>query len=654
MSPPTPDYGNISMSIDWQLPAWTPATVGGDRLRFMEGLLAVLLDIRLDNAYQANQMSQASEPYLSLWQQARGLRLYGTNIRGQDLKQATTDYLSVVEGAARYGFTQDEWNQAASLNRTHLQSQLEQAATVQSAGYAHRYVLNFVRGEGIEPVEDRVARLDALLDTLTVEEMTAHLRWVLDNAPPLVVSLGDDPANVPDVADLRSAIDAVVALAPQGAEERIESLMAAPDPVAPTSEHALDLFEGAYEWVFANGARVVFAPSGLAAGQVNMTAQSLGGWSQLPVGNAGMSRAVTGAVAASGVADHSASQLDEYLAGTTAAISPYLTELTEGFSGSASPDDLEDLLALMHLYVTEPRVTQIAANEQVQNLQTRKTNADNNPIWISSFALFDAYYQNSPWYRFIPTQEQIDAVTPDSLLELYTARLGDVDDLTVVIVGDIDRSTVADLAARYIGTLPAGEPDQHVNHYPGFPPGIQRITVEVGADAGATGLWLQFGAAVPVTVETLVIADLVTTLMDDLLIGTVREELGETYSVGTFWTPLIEVGVWDVYLSATGPSESLEQINAAIVDTIAELIADGPTDSDLIQAKSVARDNYQLDSNSEIIDPLLRRRHLDDRLVGSPEQRLSVLDEITATDIQRYMSLFFNLDNRIELFRSAN
>ena len=46
------------------------------------------------------------------WQQARGLRLYGTNIRGPDLQQATTDYLSVLAGAAHDGFTPAEMDQA--------------------------------------------------------------------------------------------------------------------------------------------------------------------------------------------------------------------------------------------------------------------------------------------------------------------------------------------------------------------------------------------------------------------------------------------------------------------------------------------------------------------------------------------------------------
>ena len=89
------------------------------------------------------------------------------------------------------------------------------------------------------------------------------------------------------------------------------------------------------------------------------------------------------------------------------------------------------------------------------------------------------------------------------------------------------------------------------------------------------------------------------------------------------------------------------------VETVAELIANGPTDDDLAQAKSVLQDDYQLDDNDKIIEPLLRRQHLDDALVGTPHQRLALLDEITAADISRYVSLFLNLDNRIEAFRSA-
>ena len=648
-----PDYGFPSISIDWQLPAWPSSTAGGDRLRYMESVISLMLDIRLDNAFRAGLMSQASEPYLSLWQQARGLRLYGTNLRGPDLQQATTDYLAVVEGAAHYGFTQDELEQAVRGWRTSLEALLGRAETTQSSDYADRYLLNFVSGEGMEAIGDRVARLSGLLDTFTVEEMTAHLRWLLDNAPPLVVSLGDDPANVPTASELRAAIDAVVPLPPPQSEERIETLMEAPDPVAPSREHALDLFEGAYQWVFANGATVVFAPSDLSANEVSVTAQGLGGWSLLPLGSSAVRRHAAAAVAASGVGEISAAQLDEYLAGTTARVSPYISEFTEGFSGSASPDDLDVLFSLLHLYVTEPRITQVAANEQIQSMQTRRTAADNSPSWIAWVAMWAAYYQHSPWFTYIPSQEQIDATTAASLLELYEMRLTDVDDLVVVVVGDVDRDAVADLAARYIATLPAGAPDSFVDHNPGLPPGIHRITIPVDADSGETGLNVVFGARVPVTVESLVTAGVARSLLDDLLLGAAREDHGETYSIGVSITPYIQVNTWEVVIEAIGAAETLEQSLATILDTIEDLAANGPTDTDLAQAVSVVRDDYQLDNNSEIVGPLLRRRHLDDALVGTPSQRLEVLSEITAADIQQLVSILLDTDNRIEVFRTV-
>ncbi len=307
----------------------------------------------------------------------------------------------------------------------------------------------------------------------------------------------------------------------------------------------------------------------------------------------------------------------------------------------------------MQLYVTEPRVTQAAADEQVQELRTRRTRAENLPASIAEFAMWDAYYQNSPWYRFIATTQQIDAATPDSLLDLYRARLGDVDDLVVVIVGDTDQDAVAELAARYIGTLPAGEPDSYIDHNPGFPPGIQRITIPVDADAGASGLDVLFGAKVPVTAETLVIADVIRGLIDDLLVDAVREQLGETFAVDISVTPYIEVGTWEIRISATGASHALEHSHAAIIEILAGLTAAGPTQDDLAQAKSVARDNYQLDNNNEITGPLLRRRHLHDVLVGTPSQMLQALSEVTADDVGRHMPLLFDLDNRIEVFRTA-
>ncbi len=652
-----PDHGPIYISLDWQLPAWPAGTIGGERLRFMEYLIAQMLENRLDAAFQAGLMAQATGPHLTAFPAARGLRLYGTNYQGTDLVQATTDYISVVEGAAHFGFTQAEFDQAANASRTALEFEIEGEATRQDRQYSLAYAEHFLSGADISRAADRAARFTALLDTYSIEELTAHLRWLLDNAPPLVVAIGPDPSAVPTAGELRAAVDAAVPLAPPAAQEAIEALMAPPDPAAPADAGAVDLFDGAHEWTFPNGATVVFAPSAIAANEVSVVAESLGGWSTLSQGDSALVRHAVGAVASSGVGNATATQLDEYLATTTARISPFIAEHFEGFSGAAGSDDLEALFALLHLYVTAPRITEVAVNEQLQAMQTRLANSETFPQWISELALVDALYSSSPWYRFVPTQEQIDATTSESLLGLYQARLSDVDDLTVVVVGDIDQATAADLAARYIGTLPAGPADTFVDHDPGFPAGVQRITIPVEADSGAAGLDIVFGAQTAqtaVTTESLVLADVAAAIIDDLLVGRVREELGDTYSVGSSVAPDDATGRWTARISATGPSDGLETSHATILEILTELIADGPTDRDLQQAISVTRDNYVLESNAVIIDPLLRRRYADGDDVATPAQRRAALSEVTAADVQEHIALWFGLDNRIEVFRSES
>ena len=648
-----PDHGPIYISLDWQLPAWPAGTVGGERLRLMEDLIARMLDIRLDASFQAGQLSQATEPHFGAFAAGRGLRLYGTNYQGPDLNQATTDYISVVHGAAHYGFTQAEFDQAASALRTALEFQLESDETRQDGDYSFAYAAHFLSGADISSTEDRVDRVTALLDSYTADEMTAHLRWLLDKAPPLVVSIGPDPSDVPTAAELRAAVDAAAPLAPPEAQESIDALMSPPDPVAPVAERSVDLFDDAYEWEFPNGATVVSAPSDIAAGEVNVVAESLGGWSALSAGDSALVRHAVGAVASSGVGNATATQLDEYLATTTARVSPFITQHSEGFSGAAGSDDLESLFALMHLYVTAPRVTEVAVNEQIQAMQTRLANAETFPQWISELELLDALYQGSPWYEFVAASEQIDATTADSLLGLYQARLSDVDDLVVVVVGDIDQATVADLATRYIGTLPAGQDDTFVDHNPGFPAGIQRITIPVEADSGSTGLEIVFGAETALTTRTLVLADVASTVIDDLLVGQVREELGDTYSVYSSVAPEDATDRWTARISATGPSDGLTTSHAAILEILTELIENGPTETDLQQAIAVTRDNYVLESNSAIINPLLRRRHADNDDVATPAQLRAVLEEVTAADVRDLVALLFNIDNRIEVFRTA-
>ena len=93
--------------------------------------------------------------------------------------------------------------------------------------------------------------------------------------------------------------------------------MDAPEPANPVSEGSFEVLDDGYEWSFANGARVMFAPSDIAEGIVNLHAQSLGGWSRLEPGDRALSAIAVNAVQGSGLGDLSRSELDRFLEDST-------------------------------------------------------------------------------------------------------------------------------------------------------------------------------------------------------------------------------------------------------------------------------------------------------------------------------------------------
>ena len=222
------------------------------------------------------------------------------------------------------------------------------------------------------------------------------------------------------------------------------------------------------------------------------------------------------------------------------------------------------------------------------------------------------------------------------------------------MVGDTDIATVQDLAARYIGTLPAGEPDDFVNRRPDFPRGNQRLTIGVDAASGAEGFDIAFGTQMDVTTAALVTADVAEAVINDLLVSRVREALGDAYVANVAVGVDDAIGYWEGRISVTGATEGQEAGHAEVMEILTELIADGPTERDLDQAIAVVEADYAFTSNAQIIAPLLRRRYVDDSQAASPNQRSEALGQVTSDDVQQFIADLFDTRDRIEVFRSVD
>ncbi|MBA4741885.1 MAG: insulinase family protein [Azoarcus sp.] len=194
----------------------------------------------------------------------------------------------------------------------------------------------------------------------------------------------------------------------------------------------------------------------------------------------------------------------------------------------------------------------------------------------------------------------LELITREALVDFhrehYTAR-----NATVTIVGDADRATAARIAEKLTRELPAGEP------MPPLPaPSMPAAEVERIAHPSAQAHIL---AGMPgIARED---PDYYTLLVGNHILGgsglisrlsrEVRDERGFAYSVYSYFAPNAVPGPFQIGLQTRG--SQAEDALAVVREVLADFIANGPTDKELVAAKANIVNGFglRLDSNSKIL-----------------------------------------------------
>lgn len=524
---------------------------------------------------------------------------------------------------------------------------------MQDDEWAELYAAHFLVGADIGTVADRLARVEALLAEIRAEDLTEYFRSLMSAAAPIVIAVGSDPSEVPTVEEMRAAVEGA---APGPVPQRtvqISVLMEAPAPVDPVSEGPVEAIEDAYEWTFANGATVVFVPTEISEAQVDLQAVSQGGWSAMEPGDRVLAgRLAVRAVGNSGLGGLGPSQVQRLLEEQNVGVSSFIGETTEGFAGAAAADNIETMFQMLHLLVTAPQVDDQAFAEAFQIGEILLQLAESNPDWMTWIASIEARHPDAfEWFNPVASPEALAALTPESLLARYLARLGDVDDMLVAVVGDIDRDTVAVMAREYIGTLPAGEADSFVNRRSAEPAGVVRREIVLPPDTQSTGVEIYFEAPrAELTVALDVTMAALNSILDARLVAQVREDIGATYSAGSSVSPILapERGVSGLVV-ASGDPQYIDQIQVTIVEILADLAANGPTLDEWAEALAVLNAEYTHEGNSDYINAVLRRAYAPDTELPTTKRLSEEVANLEMGDVQALAAALFDLDQRIDI-----
>jgi zinc protease len=287
-------------------------------------------------------------------------RVHGRRgVRNGGVEAGLEAILTEAERVARHGFTATELDR----HRTNLLRAYERAYAERenspSAGYAAEYTRVFLEGESMPGIAYEYELMQRLLPGVELDEVNALARqWMTDHSR-VVVASGPDKAGVamPGEAELAAAFRTAETASITAYADTLGSVplvAAAPTPSPVVEETRIEEI-GVTRWRLANGVQVVLKPTDFKADDIQMRARSPGGTSLAPDSIAVSADRASMIVSASGAGAFSDVDLGKLLSGKVARAAAFIGDHDEGFSGNASPRDLETMLQLVYLYGTQPR-----------------------------------------------------------------------------------------------------------------------------------------------------------------------------------------------------------------------------------------------------------------------------------------------------------
>ena len=219
-----------------------------------------------------------------------------------------------------------------------------------------------------------------------------------------------------------------------------------------TSEFKTDL--EVTEWTLQNGIRVILKPTDFKNDEIRMSAFSPGGSSLIPDSNLVAAETAIGIILESGLGDFDRDQLKKSLSGKIVKVSPYLGELSEGFSGFASPKDIETLFQLIYLYFTSPRKDSTAYISYKERLKVVYENRSASPEAAYYDTLTATLTRHHPRYEPWSIQSLNNMDLRKSMM-IYRDRFADASDFTFFFVGNFNPDSLQSLVETYLGGLPS-------------------------------------------------------------------------------------------------------------------------------------------------------------------------------------------------------
>lgn len=290
------------------------------------------------------------------------------------------------------------------------------------------------------------------------------------------------------------------------------------------------LTSGITQWILSNGMTVNFINSKDGTDRVHYILHGLHGLNAIPEADVPAARLALPTIATSGLRNLSGPSLVQWLERNNQSINANMSFFDRAISGSGPSDDIDVMFRLLHVAMTEAKVSQNAWSNVLTQNQNYLEQIDSHPHgdWIN--AIEQSVYNERIELSTL-SLEQLNALTPENLNAIYRNYFHGTQNFQLSIVGDVSKNDVRKEVIASIASLPktAFEPAV-IRTYPS-PIESKEISIS-GSGEGAAIAVLRY--SIPKTLlpdYTEQTGSLLTQWLDNALFSEIRENRGYVYAI---------------------------------------------------------------------------------------------------------------------------
>ncbi len=494
------------------------------------------------------------------------------------------------ERVRKFGFTETELERQKATVLKSIEKAYNERDNQKSVSFAEEYKRNFLMTKEPFPgIENEFDYYKMFIPGITIDEINnLSEKWITDENRVVVVTAPEiEGVKVPSEDELKallSDIESEDITAYEDAVSDVPLIEYPPSGSKVESEKNIEKVE-ATEWKLENGATVVLKSTDFKDDEILFSAWSPGGSSLYGEDDDVSADFATDVMQMSGIANFNKITLDKMLSDKVFNVSPYISQLREGFSGSSTVKDAETMLQMVYLYFTEPRFDE----NSFKSLMTRYSGILENKAASPESAFQDTFMVTVNNYskRARPmTKELLSEADFDRIKQIGKERLRNASDFKFFFVGNIDPDEFKPLVEKYIGGIPSQpEKENWVDLGIEAPDGIIQKVVKRGQEDKSTQ-YIYFHGDFDFNSQNQIQLDAVGKILTTRLLEVIREDKSSVYSISASPSsskyPEEEYSMMIRY--GTSP-EKLDELKQSVFDIINEYAKKGPTKEELEKAQ---------------------------------------------------------------------